>query len=164
VIKFVEDRLVEMAKLKVNEVPSQLLNRTTGIVLDQWFLDSKERHDLYKVAFEYDLVIKLQPYQSLEFYYGFTRSYQYAKSGKATGAKNAPKYEFRAIHIISKILGAEGQWYRNDCKDEDFEKMVVYEDHLDLNTLDGNTVRKLVRDLKLKAGQQNILSILDKLL
>jgi hypothetical protein len=83
---------------------------------------------------------------------------------KQRGANNAPKYVFRALHVVSNVPSGEGQWYRDDLKDSGFEKVLAYEDSLDLNTFDGNTVRRLVKDLNLKNGQQNILTILDKLL
>jgi hypothetical protein len=160
----IEDKLIEMAKMHFDKVPQQLIDRTRRIVIDQWVWDRSEQDAIQKLAFEYSLGISFKPFHVVDFYYGFTRGYKYVKGGKATGANNAPKYVFRALHIISNVPGGEGQWYRNDFKDEDFDGVVAYENDINLAAFNGETMKKIVKGLNLKVGQQNILTILDRLL
>jgi hypothetical protein len=167
IIKEKEFRLVEMAKLKNPDIPRKIADRTIGLVVDDWWFDENERNDLYKVGFRLILATNLRPYQGVKFDFGFLRPYKNIRQGKSTGTRNDPNYEFRAVHVISTVPGAEGQWYRDDFRDDDFEDTVQYEDDININTLDAKGVIKVVRDLKLKPSVRaniNILSILDRLL
>jgi hypothetical protein len=167
ILKEKEFHLIEMAKLRPVDIPQRILARTRRLVVDNWWYDKMETRDLYKVGLRLTLTIELNPYQGIDFDYGFIRPYKNIRQGKSTGADNDPKYEFRALHIISSISGAEGQWHRDDFKDEDFEKVTRYEDTINLEVLNSAGVIKIVRDLKLKpsyGSNINILSILGRLL
>lgn len=162
-----EFRLVEMAKLQAPKVPRKILDRTRRLVVDEWWYDRQEVNDLYKVGFRLILTTNLKPYRGVDFDFGFLRPYINVRQGKSTGANNDPKYEFRAIHVVSTVSGAEGQWYRDDFKDNDFDDVILYEDNMDVNTLDAKGVVKVIRDLKLKpatGSKINILSILGRIL
>jgi hypothetical protein len=159
--------LVEMAKLQINKIPRKIADRTRRLVVDYWWFDELEANDLYKVGFRLILAINLKPLQKIDFDFGFLRPYKNARQGKSTGARNDVNYEFHAIHVISTIPKAEGQWYRDNFKDSDFEDVIDYQDKINVNTLAAPGVIKIVRDLKLKpstGNKINILSILDRLL
>jgi hypothetical protein len=163
-------QLVEMAKLDVVKVPKKIADRVRKYIIDFWWFDRKEINDLYKVGFRFCLVTNLKPVQEITFDFGFLRSYTNLHQGKSTGTETNINYEFRAIHVISTILGTEGQWYQDNFKDTDFNDVIQYQDKINLNVLSvkpKEMVTKIVRDLKLKpaSGRDiNILSILDRLL
>jgi len=162
--------LVEMAVLNSRDIPSALRMRTARLVIDEWYYDKLEKPgDLDKVGFRYSfgVDIKTNPRLVLDFDYGFVnRSYKYTKSNaKASGAPNNRKWEFRALHLISNLPGAEGQWGRNTFNDNDFEKIVSYENKLAKEVItNAKTVEKIVRDFRLQKRQENILQLCNELL
>jgi hypothetical protein len=167
VFKEKEFRLFEMAKLKPVNVPRKIVDRTRRLVVDDWWFDRQEMNDLYKVGLRLSLAINLKPYQGVDFDFGFLRPYKNIHQGKSTGAKNDPNFEFRALHVISSIPGSDGQWYRDNFNDDEFEEVIQYEDTVNVNTLDAERIKKIILDLKLKpatGSNINILSILDRFL
>jgi hypothetical protein len=163
-----EFHFVEMAKMPDRiEIPQSIGNRTRRLVVDEWWYDKNEENDLYKIGIRLILAANVKPFQGLTFDHGFIRAYKNTRQGKSTGADNNPRFEFHAIHLISNIPGAEGQWYRDDFRDADFENVIQYEDDINLNTLSASETNKLIQDFKLKPAtgfKINILSILDRLL
>jgi len=153
--------------MKTPDIPKNIINRTPGRPIDEFWYDRNEEGDFYKVGFLMRFGLDTKNKRYLDFYYGFIRPYKYQKQGKSTGAKNDLIYKFRALHLVCTFPRAIGQWYRDDFKDNEYMSIIHYEDAININTLDSTGILNIVRDLKLKpvkGSNLNILSILDRLL
>ena len=170
IIKEKKQPLMEMAVLKSRDIPSVLRDRTARLVMDEWYYDRLEKPgSLDKVGFRYSFGVDIRatPPLILDFDYGFiSRSYKYTRGdAKASGAPSNRNWEFRALHLISNLPGAEGQWGRNTFVDKDFEDIVTYENKLAKESVtDAKTVAKIVRDFKLQKQYGNILQLCNELL
>jgi hypothetical protein len=162
--------LVEMAYLPKDKAPKVLSDRTARLVIDKWYYDrSEEINELGKVAFRFSLGIDSIRGKDivLDFDYGFIqRTYKYAKgNAKASGAPNNRKWNFCALHLISNVPGAEGQWGRNNFEDKYLEIILTYEnDMYKLGGINAQAVSKLVKDFKLTKRYGDILQLCNELL